>query len=511
MTNRVLYSLLFLSLHFNAFSGGFDVKTSSVIQQPDVKVLGDFNGSWYMLGFEKPGNLNKPPQYRILKYAQGFGSSKTSKLYPSFGEKTYYLCAAFINNKVSLFYSKCEKREDEESMMDAREGRKHLPVIMRQDFDPNTLEADGGTKVVFDEIDERFTASGMMFAESEDKSKTAILFKCFYRQQKFKVWIIDNKTGKEFSRTVDFKESKENLQFLSVQINNQGTVYVSAKLRTDIISAAPSTGPKFQNKYYLYAINIDDEKPKQLTLLSPIGKDQFLENPITNVLSGGELVVAFSSFSDEKHLLFKGFSVTVYDAELNVKGKREITPDAKFAEDAGAYHGLKKGKEFSNLTLHQIVPLPDKSFMLITEYKDTVFSTSKNTPPSVERDYIVTFRLDESVNIKYQQFIPKKQISPTLGYAFSIRSFRKGTDVLLFYNSDWEADGDHDMNLQCTTIPGNGNATITQKVLNTSNDFFTNVVEFIPPSGNKVLFAVEKLVDFGEISREVKLLEVTVK
>ena len=96
---RIALTFIFYCLFITgAFASGFDIKTSSVIAQPNVEVLGDLKGSWYAIGFEKPGNLNKPPRYQIFKYATGFKTGKTSILFSSFGEKTLYLRSAFINN-----------------------------------------------------------------------------------------------------------------------------------------------------------------------------------------------------------------------------------------------------------------------------------------------------------------------------------------------------------------------------------------------------------------------------
>src|ERR1043165_606691 len=143
MIKNILTSIFTAMLATNLFAAGFDIKTSSIIDQPGVEVLGDYKGSWYVVGFEAAGTLNRPPRYKIFKYAPGFKNGKISPLYESFGEKTLYLESAFINNKISMFYAKCGKREDVSILLDKRDGRRQLPVIMRQDYDPNTLEAIG--------------------------------------------------------------------------------------------------------------------------------------------------------------------------------------------------------------------------------------------------------------------------------------------------------------------------------------------------------------------------------
>ena len=149
--------------------------------------------------------------------------------------------------------------------------------------------------------------------------------------------------------------------------------------------------------------------------------------------------------------------------------------------------------------------------MLIAEYHDTITNPDKTQPHISERGYLLTFRIDENLAVNAQHFIPKKQLSAKVDYAFSASAFCKGNDVFLFHNADWETDDEHNMELQCTRLPADGSESITQKVLNTSNDFFTSVRPLYISSDGKVLFEEIKLVEFGEVSREVKLLEIGLK
>jgi hypothetical protein len=204
-----IFSLLFTA---RAFCTGFDIKTSSTIDQPAVEVLGYCNGSWYVIGFEAPGNLNKPPRYQIFKYAGGFYSAKVSSLFPSFGEKTVYLKSAIINNKISMFYARCDRRVDESALLDPREGHRQMQTILRQDYDPNTLESSGDPQVIFNENDDRFSASGIEIAESADGTKNAVLVKCYYRQQKYKVIINGNQSGQVYAKVFEMKPVKDMLK-----------------------------------------------------------------------------------------------------------------------------------------------------------------------------------------------------------------------------------------------------------------------------------------------------------
>ena len=119
-----------------ASATGFDIKTSSIIDQPAIEVMGDYNNSWYVIGFEKPNHPDKPARFYILKYAAGFPNAKSSPVYPPFGEKTDYLKAAIVNNKLSIFYSRCERVVERPDMVDARDGYKQIPKVLRQDYDP---------------------------------------------------------------------------------------------------------------------------------------------------------------------------------------------------------------------------------------------------------------------------------------------------------------------------------------------------------------------------------------
>ncbi|HLP21787.1 MAG TPA: hypothetical protein VK174_15850 [Chitinophagales bacterium] len=506
---KILTTTVYAFLTVVAFAANYDIKTSSVMGHPGTEVLGDYKGSWYVLGFESPGTLNRPPRYQIFKYTAGFKAGKMSVLYPSFGEKTLYLKAAFVNNKISMFYAKCGKREDVSILLDKRDDRRQLPVIMRQDFDPNTLEPIGEAVVVFNEEDEYFAPNGIVISESPDRSKTAILFKPYYKHQRFKVTVYDNNDGTYFTKNFDLKEKKEYLKFTNMKVNNAGNAMVVARIREDVITLAQSTTVKGQTKYYLYGMNKGTGKePKTTELLLTAEKNGSYRDPIVAALNSGEMVVTYDNLTGE---VLRSVTVMKYNDELNATGKQEIQPDSKFIPQISAYHSFKKGKEFSHLETQEILPLAGGAFMLITEYHDTIPNADKTQPTKTERNYILTYRFDESMAMKDEQLIPKKQVSATVDYAFSVKAYAKGNDVYLFYNADWEADEEHNMNLQCTRLGAEGGEPETKKVLNTSGDFFTSMESIFPNSDGRVLVTVEKAVDYEDVSREVKLLEITPK
>ncbi|MCW5907702.1 MAG: hypothetical protein KIS94_07585 [Chitinophagales bacterium] len=487
-------------------AAGFEVKTSSIISQPALEVLGEHNGSWYAIGLEKPGNLNKPPRYKIMKYAAGFSNGTSSELYPSFGEKTHYLQAAIINNKISLFYGRCELRVDESAMMNTQEGRAVMPVIERQDFDLNTLQPAGSAVVIFDQKDDYFAASGIEIVQNADKSKTAVLIKPYYKYQKYKVVFTDNQSGTETSHTYSFKDLKEYLSFVNAGINNNGQMYVVAKVRTDIPGTPQS---KNGDKYHLFSLNKNSKEPAKADF-TPSGESGKPVSPLkTAVLGNGELVIAFDRFSDAAGTAYEGLSVVKFNEALSVTGQRDIQPSEKLVPLAEQYNKFKKGREFSNVELQQVFPLEGSNFMLLTEYHARTPNTGKDAPVTVERSFMITYRMDEALNVRKQNFIHKKQKSAVVDYAFSAQAYRKGNDVYLFYNDDWESDDAANMNLKCSYLPENGESSI-KKVLNTSGSFFTSMAQVFMGENNRILFREDRLVDFGDITKEVKLLEVTI-
>ena len=177
---------------------------------------------------------------------------------------------------------------------------------------------------------------------------------------------------------------------------------------------------------------------------------------------------------------------------------------------AMAYKPMKKGKEFSKVRAKQLLVLTD-GFALIQEYQDSIAATAKGSPATIERGYILCTRLDNMLAVKNRQFVTKKQQSNTVGYAFSAGAYNKGNEVYIFRNNDWEADEEHFMELHCTRLSADGSQTETTKVLKTSDDFFTNVSSIQPGTNGKLLFEVVKLVDYEDVSREVKLMEVTIR
>ncbi len=508
---RIFVICLFVVLVATAYAGGFDVKTSSIIDQPGAEVLGDYKGSWYVIGFENEGTLNKPPRYKIFKYSQGFKNGTTSVLYPSFGEKTLYLQATFVSNKISIFYAKCGKREDVAALLDKREGHKQLPIIMRQDYDPITLEPTGEAEMIFNEEDEFFSASGIDLSESYDRSKTAILIKPYYKQLKYKVIITDNNTGEVFAKTFEFKLLKEYLKFLKMRVSNAGEVIIETKVRDDVITLTQNSSGKNQVKYFFFSVNKGGDEAKQLDFVSPVGNNKYFTDPVLTILNNGETLIAYDYFQNPNDAALKGTSVFKYGVGFNAIGDIELTADSKFISNALGYHTFKRGKEFTHLATKQILPLGESCFVLIAEYHDTIDNTDKTKAGAVERNYLITYRIDENMSVKAQRFIAKKQISPLFDYAFSVQAYAKGNDVYMFHNDNWESDEEHNMNLQCTLLPADGSEPVTQKVVNTSNDFFTSMEQVFISKENKVLFTEEKLVDYANVTRERKLLEITIK
>ncbi|HWB64430.1 MAG TPA: hypothetical protein VG603_13020, partial [Chitinophagales bacterium] len=508
-TRLLIFCLFFQVLAAPVKAVSYNIKTSSVIDRPSVQVLGSYKNSWYVIGFDKPGTLNKPPEYRFLKYEEGFPGAKVSAIYPSFGDKTLYLGAAILNKRISLFYARCEKWADKDFLLDPREGRREIPIVYQIDYDPDSLTQMGDPKVIFDEADEHFAVSGIDIATSSNGRKTAILLKCWYRADKYKVILTDNQTGEVYASVFDFKVLKDYLQFDELAVNNDGRVLVSAHTRSDVINFAQDSKNKGQTRYYFFSIDKGGAELKSLTLTSPAGKGQFFNNPQIAMLNDGGIVVAYCIYPDDKSRVVKAIEVDKYDVELNLTAKKEIAPDAKFLEQAG--QGVRKESGYADVDIIQVLPLEAGNFMMFAEYAHTTLNADKNQPPLHERGYLLTWRFGNSLDVKDSRFIAKKQVSATAAYAFSARAYRQGNDVYLFHNDDWESDDDNETNLFCTRFPAMGADPDTRKVVHTSEGFYASMENLFPSPDGKVLFTEEKLVDYDNVSREVKLLEVTVK
>jgi len=511
MKQNVLIHTFLLIFTTNAFCSGFDIKTSSVIDQPGIEVLGEYNNSWYLIGFEKPGRVNEPPRYKLFKYAAGFPSAKTSAIYASFGEKTIYLKTAFINNKVSVFYGKCERWAEVQALCDSREGHKQIPIILRQDYDPNTLEPVGAARVVFNRDEVGFAASGIDIVESDDKSKTAILMKCYYKEHNYKIILTDNNYGQIYAKVFSLKSLKQYLTFGKLKVGNNGQLLIQAKTRDDIITLSQNATGARQIRHYFFSINENGNEPVVLTLNQPVEYGKFINEPVIALLNDGSLLIAYDILQEERSAVVKSILVSKYDVNFNLLGKKEVIPDQKFVSLAANYQEPKKENGLPYLEIQEVLPLEGAGFMLICEYNHTIENHDNPAFPLVKRCYLLTCRINDKMEIKDFHFMPKKQISSSISYAFSARAYRKGNDVFLFHNDDWEIDGEHGMDLQCTLLAANGAEPETQKIIHTSNDFFTSMKRLYPASDGKVLFTEEKLVDFESVSREVKLLEVTPK
>ena len=512
MKNFWVLPFLWFSLAYNCASAtGFNIKTSSIIDQPAIEVMGDYNGNWYVIGFEKPNHPEKPARFYILKYAAGFPTAKSSPVYPPFGEKTDYLTAAIVNKKLCIFYSRTERLVERPDMVDKRDGYKQIPKILRQDYDPVTLLPAGEPVVVFDESAEHFAASGIAIAHSEDKSKTAILIKHYFRQQKFKVLLVDNNKGPVFEHSYELKTEKDLVNFKSIVVSNAGQIFIEAKTQEDPLH--PYTKGKKLMRYYFFSINNHGDEPQMLNLAEDAGSNEFARDPMIAVLNTGELLVSYARFASEHSPVLKGISVAKYRSDFSVSGAQEISPDPKFIAQAANYQKTKeKGLEY--VQIQQLLPLENGNFVLVAEYqrnnevKDKVTNV---TSTIIERNYLVTYRLDNSMVVKAANFIDKKQSARTIGYAFSAQAFKQGNDAYILYNEDCEGDDEHGLYLLGTKLPANGAEPVTQKVVHTSEDFFTGLDHIYTGSGNRILFTEQKVVDFSVEARELKLLEVTIR
>lgn len=243
--------------------------------------------------------------------------------------------------------------------------------------------------------------------------------------------ITDNTTGEVFSKTFDFKTMKEYLKFVTMSVNNSGLMLIETKVREDVITLSQSTAVKGQLKYYFFSVGKNsDDKAAPFELISQPGK--YFCDPIVTALNSGEVIVAYDFFSSAQDKALKGIALIKFDENLTVTGQREITPNAKFIPQIAAANTFKKGKEFSNLKIQQVLPLSGKNFMLLAEYSDTIANADKSKAPSIERNYMIAYRIDDNMNVTAQHFIPKKQISSTVCYAFSLKGYAKGNDAYLF-------------------------------------------------------------------------------
>lgn len=490
-----------------AFATGFDIKTSSIIDQPAIEVLGDYNNNWYVIGFEKPNHPDMPARFYILKYAAGFPSAKSSPVYPPFGEKTDYLKAAIVNGKLSIFYSRCERVVERPDMVDSRDGYKQIPKILRQDYDPVTLLPSGEPVAIFDEAKEHFAASGIEIAQSDDKSKTAILIKHYFRQQKFKVLLIDNNTDSVFEKSFPIKTDKDLINFKHIVVGNDGQMLLEAKTQEDPLHF--DTKDKKSSQYYFFSVNSKTDEPPMFSI-DAAGGNPFSGPPVIAMLNNGEMLISYGHYVNDHSPVLNGISISKYNTDFTLTGSYDIIPDKKFITLAGAYQKTKEpGLEY--LETRQVLPLDGGNFMLIAEYRRSTDNKDKVTAAIttvLERHYVIAWRFDDKLNLKAANFIDKRQTTHTIPYAFSVQAFRKGNDVYILHNEDCEADDEHGLYLLNTFLPATGAEPSTQKIVHTSEDFFTSLDHIYLGSSNRVMFTEEKVVDFSVEGRELKLLEI---
>ena len=358
---------------------------------------------------------------------------------------------------------------------------------------------------------EHFAASGIDIAQSDDKSKTAIVIKHYFRQQKFKVLLIDNNKGPVFERSFDIKTEKDLINFKHIAVSNEGQILLEARTQEDPLHL-DGKGKKTPC-YYFFSINSTDERPQMLRLAATIGGNQFSGEPMIAILNNGEMLISYDHYANDHSPVLKGISVNKYKTDFTLIGTQDIAPDSKFLAQGAAYQKSKeRGLEY--LETRQILPLESGNFMLIAEYHRSTDNKDKITgaiTTILERHYVIAYRLDNQMNIKAAHFIDKRQTTHTIGYAFSVQAYRKGNDVYLLHNEDCESDDEHGLSLLNTYFPAMGGEPSTQKIVHTAEDFFTCLEHIYTGSNNRILFTEAKVVDFSVESKELKLLEVRVK
>ena len=511
MKKFLLFPLFYCCAFAQVTAAGFDVKTSSIIDQPAIEVLGDYNGSWYVIGFEKPNHPEKPARFYILKYAAGFPTAKCSPVYPPFGEKTDYLKAAIVDKKISIFYSRTEHLPDRPSMVDSREGYKQIPKIMRQDYDPVSLLPAGDPVAVFDEVKEHFAASGIDVVHSEDKTKTAILIKHYFRQSKFKLLLVDNVSDSVFQNIYELNTGKDLVSFRRMVVSNNCRVFLEAKTQIDPLHV--DTRKKAVTNYYFLSA-AKGEELQTLSKASPNGDNPVAKDPAIGCLNvnDGELAVSWDNYVNEHSPVLKSISVSIYNEQLQSTNTREIVPDESIITKAANYQKTKGGLE--NLVTQQLLPLSGENFLVILEQQRESIEKDKVTQipvKTVERNYLLAYRMDAGLQLKSANFIDKRQSAHTLDYAFSSQAYRVNNDVYLFHNEDCAADDEHGLSLMGVCLSANGGEAVTKKIVHTSEDFFISLNHIYPGPENRILFTEEKLVDYTSEGKELKLLEVRVK
>ncbi len=339
-----------------------------------------------------------------------------------------------------------------------------------------------------------------------------MLLKCWYKQHKYKLFLTDNKTGELFARVFDEGDIKDYLRFLKMRVNNDGMVLIETKVRNDVITMAKSSLGKDESRYYFFGIDKTGGAPKVLNLKSPDASKRYFDEPAIGMLNNGEIIIAYDFFAVPNSPVVKGIVVCKYDTSLTLIANIGITPDAPTMKAIADYQAPKKEAPLSYVEVRQVFPLEGGNFMVIAEYHRAIENHVGNAPRLCERGYLLTYSVDSKLKVNDAQFIPKKQSTSAFDYALSVQAFRKGNDVYLFHNDDWEHDGDeHGMSLQCTKLVFSGTGPNTQKIVHTSDDFFPCMDYIFSNTTGKVLIPEEKSVDFEDVSREVKLLEVTLK
>jgi hypothetical protein len=386
-----------------------------------------------------------------------------------------------------------------------------MQTILRQDYDPYTLDSLGDPQVVFNEEEDHISASGIEIAQSPNGSKTAMLVKCYYRQQKYKVILTDNHLGRIYAKVFDMKPVKDYLKFIDLKVSNEGQVFIAAKVRDDVVTLNNASKDKKPVLYYFFSIDNSADEPKLLTFTSPEDRDKYPADPVLTILNNGELLITRIYSQTDKSPVVKGIFISTYNADFNLTGKKDIPADPKLLAQVGEFMKSKKETGFAHLELRQVLPLYGGDIILIAGNRQASESKDKNSAPVIEIGYLLAYRLDDKLELRDARLIPKKQSSASVNYAFSTQAYGMSNDVYLFHNDDWPTDDEHSMELQCTRLPAKGGEPETKKVLRTSEDFFTSMQHIHATSDGRVLFTEEKLVDFGGISKEIKLLEITVK
>ena len=493
MKKNLIAPLLLILIFCQAgLASGPTAKMGTVLNSPGkITVIGQVDNTWVVL--DVPDGKYK--YFNVTRYKDGLTDGKTMKMDARWEGQPYYVTAACVGNKISIFYKSFSKGN-----------YSGTPPIYMQNYDVTTLQPIGDAQLLYDKAKDGFTGTMVDIIYSDDHSKT--LISIYGNEAKSKLMVFDKAGKKLYDKPFVFKAEEKKLVFHGFLLSNDGNIMAVAASA----DASWHWGYGIRNgakvSYYFYTVDIKSGDGKTLKLTSPVSADTYTGDPVAGWLSNGNIAIAYGYYKTKTNAAVEGVHIAKYDPSFKMIAEKDIPADPAMVKQANE---IEKASidGFDHLKMNEIVPLEGDNFVLVTEY---YFNKTTNQSSFEYCNYGITYRMNDKMDLVAADFIAKQQQGvPLMDFCFSFKSCHVGNDVYVLYNEDFKSKNEDGLQLYALHLPADGSKPASTKLLRTSDHFYTSIADMVEGSNGKVFANALLMKGFYTGNKSMKMVEVSLK